>query len=226
MLRRLTLTAAASVAALAPTPATAHNPDPVPEPAEDHLTITVSNTGHATDGTFHLYCHPSTGTHPEPGSACDELDEKTVWGKSPFAPDSGPGERMCTMIYGGPATAHVTGTWAGRPVDARFDRSDGCQIERWDALVPVLPDLRAEDQDTHGPSTHEPGTHGPSTHGPSTHGPGTHEPAGHSPLPGAHRLGQAPVNHPPRQRSQHATGDHVQVSGAGPKGRHGSFTGS
>lgn len=47
------------------------------------------------------------------------------------------------MIYGGPATAHVTGTWAGRPVDSRFDRADGCQIARWDALVPLLPGTRS-----------------------------------------------------------------------------------
>jgi hypothetical protein len=46
------------------------------------------------------------------------------------------------MRYGGPATAHVTGRWAGRPVDAVYDRSNGCEIERWDRLVPLLPDLR------------------------------------------------------------------------------------
>lgn len=55
----------------------------------------------------------------------------------PVPPDS-----VCTMMYGGPATAHVTGTWAGRPVDATFDRSNGCQMARWDRLVPLLPDLR------------------------------------------------------------------------------------
>lgn len=53
---------------------------------------------------------------------------------------------LCTMQYGGSATAHVTGTWAGRPVDARYDRGDGCEIARWDRLVPLLPDLRAEGQ--------------------------------------------------------------------------------
>jgi hypothetical protein len=46
------------------------------------------------------------------------------------------------MQYGGPATAHVTGNWAGRPVDTTYDRSDGCEIARWDRLVPVLPDQR------------------------------------------------------------------------------------
>jgi hypothetical protein len=45
------------------------------------------------------------------------------------------------MLYGGPATAHVTGTWAGRPVDTRFDRSDGCDIARWDRFVPLLPSM-------------------------------------------------------------------------------------
>lgn len=48
---------------------------------------------------------------------------------------------MCTMQYGGPATARVTGTWAGRPVDATYERGNGCEIARWDAMVPVLPEL-------------------------------------------------------------------------------------
>lgn len=89
------------------------------------------------DGTYELRCHPDGGSHPDVGKACATLDQRTTWGKDPFAPVA-PGT-MCTMMYGGPATAHVTGTWAGRPVDARFDRADGCQVARWDALVPLLP---------------------------------------------------------------------------------------
>jgi hypothetical protein len=38
----------------------------------------------------------------------------------------------CTQIYGGPATARVTGTIRGRRVDARFSREDGCEIARWE----------------------------------------------------------------------------------------------
>jgi hypothetical protein len=38
----------------------------------------------------------------------------------------------CTQIYGGPATARVRGTLLGRRVEARFERSDGCQIHRWE----------------------------------------------------------------------------------------------
>jgi hypothetical protein len=109
-------------------------------PSGDHLTVTVRNAGDAADGTFELYCHPGGGSHPDVGGACAALDRGTEWGKDAFTPV--PRGSMCTMQYGGPATAHVTGTWAGQPVDATFDRGDGCQIARWDRLVPLLPDLR------------------------------------------------------------------------------------
>ncbi|MEU9732464.1 SSI family serine proteinase inhibitor [Streptomyces sp. NPDC048002] len=105
----------------------------------DRLTVTVRNAGEA-DGRYELYCHPGAGDHPDVDGACAALDRGTTWGKDTFAPV--PEGSFCTMQYGGPATAHVTGTWAGRPVDARFDRGDGCEIARWDRLVPVLPDLR------------------------------------------------------------------------------------
>ena len=52
-----------------------------------------------------------------------------------------PADVMCTEQYGGPQRARVTGTWHGRAVRASFTRTDGCQIARWDAIVPVLPDL-------------------------------------------------------------------------------------
>ncbi|WNZ10308.1 SSI family serine proteinase inhibitor [Streptomyces sp. 11x1] len=117
---------------------------PMPSPAAgpgDRLTVTVRKAGGGADGTFELRCHPEGGTHPDVREACGRLDRRTTWGTDPFAPvRSG---TVCTMQYGGPATAHVTGTWAGRRVDARFDRGDGCEIARWDDMVPVLPDLRA-----------------------------------------------------------------------------------
>jgi hypothetical protein len=37
----------------------------------------------------------------------------------------------CTQVYGGPATARVTGTLRGRRVSARFELSNGCEISRW-----------------------------------------------------------------------------------------------
>ncbi|WP_231905642.1 SSI family serine proteinase inhibitor [Streptomyces davaonensis] len=108
----------------------------------DHLTVTVRGAGGGTDGRYELYCHPGAGAHPDVAGACAALDRGARWGKDAFAPV--PDGSVCTMQYGGPATAYVTGTWAGRPVDARFDRGDGCEIARWDRLVPVLPDLRPE----------------------------------------------------------------------------------
>ena len=36
--------------------------------------------------------------------------------------------RACAQIYGGPETAHVTGTIAGKRVDRRFTRTNSCAI--------------------------------------------------------------------------------------------------
>jgi hypothetical protein len=43
-------------------------------------------------------------------------------------------ERACTLQYGGPEKAHVTGTIEGREVDVTIDRADGCGIADYDAL--------------------------------------------------------------------------------------------
>ncbi|MFE7298429.1 SSI family serine proteinase inhibitor [Streptomyces sp. NPDC057579] len=104
----------------------------------DHLTITVTRSGSdRTDGRFELYCHPRGGNHFDVRRACDRLDRMTRWGKDAFAPV--PQGAQCTMMYGGPARAHVTGRWAGRPVNADFRRTNGCEIERWSRFEPMLP---------------------------------------------------------------------------------------
>ncbi|MFG2718770.1 SSI family serine proteinase inhibitor [Streptomyces sp. NPDC048416] len=145
MLRRLVVTAAASLAALAAAPAASAGPLPVPLPllggghTEDRLTVTITDNPGA-EGTYTLECHPAGGTHPRAQQACDKLDSVTTWGRDTFAPV--PEGQMCTFIYGGPATAHITGTWAGRPVDATYNRANGCEISRWDKLAPVLPSAR------------------------------------------------------------------------------------
>ncbi|MFI7499528.1 SSI family serine proteinase inhibitor [Streptomyces sp. NPDC049687] len=108
----------------------------------DHLVVTVRRAGGRVDGTFEVWCHPGGGTHPNVSGACRAVDRRTRWGRDAFAP--APSGGVCTLRYGGPATAHVTGRWAGRPVDATYARSDGCEIERWDRMVPLLPDLRPD----------------------------------------------------------------------------------
>ncbi|MFJ5018807.1 SSI family serine proteinase inhibitor [Streptomyces griseoluteus] len=131
---------AAAPALAAPRHATtpALPPPPLPDDRTgDHLTLVVHGAGPGRDGVRQLFCHPEGGDHPDPVAACRVLDENTRWGRDTFAPV--PPDSICTMIDGGPATAHVTGYWAGRPVDADFSRRNGCEIARWDRLVPFLP---------------------------------------------------------------------------------------
>ncbi|MEV6395399.1 SSI family serine proteinase inhibitor [Streptomyces sp. NPDC051907] len=161
MLRRLVLTAAASVAALASAlPAAPASADPLPLPLppllqgsgavveedeqESELTVTTADTGNVrTSGQYELACGPAggKGSHPLPQGACDRLDKLAQEGKNPFAPV--PEDQMCTQQYGGDATAHIVGTWRGQPVDAHFSLKNGCEISRWETLVPVLPKTRS-----------------------------------------------------------------------------------
>ncbi|MEU1801772.1 SSI family serine proteinase inhibitor [Streptomyces sp. NPDC019937] len=142
LLHRLAVTTAAAVAAtvaaLSPAGAT-----PLPLPvsydgeSSDRLVIRVSETGRHFDAVrYVLACHPTGGTHPRARAACRQLDEQTEWGRDPFAPV--PPGAMCTGQYGGEAMATVRGRWAGRPVNARFTRTNGCEIARWNRFSIVL----------------------------------------------------------------------------------------
>ncbi|MFB8140084.1 SSI family serine proteinase inhibitor [Streptomyces parvus] len=112
--------------------------------ARTRLTVSVENTGvPGADGTFELECGPTGGTHPEGQAACDRLAEAgaTRAGRQELFRET-PEGTMCTMIHGGDATARIVGTWEGRAVDTTASRRDGCEIARWNSLVPVLPDVR------------------------------------------------------------------------------------
>lgn len=139
-IRRLAVTATAVLAALSVTPQAlaGTGSGPAEHRPADHLTVTVADSGRArVDDTYELSCHPAKGDHFSPRQACARLDKLTRWGKNPFAPVT-TGTR-CTMQYGGPVSAHVRGRWAGKPVNASFNRENGCEMERWDTLVPLLP---------------------------------------------------------------------------------------
>jgi hypothetical protein len=43
-------------------------------------------------------------------------------------------KRACTLQYGGPEKAHVTGTVEGKDVDVTIERADGCGIADYEAL--------------------------------------------------------------------------------------------
>ena len=105
------------------------------EPAD--LTIVVDD-GKGAKTTWRLTCAPGGGDHPNPAKACAALAEH---GRTVLA--AVPRDQMCTEVYGGPQTAHISGTWQGKPVDIRLSRTDGCQIARWDALAGLIPAARA-----------------------------------------------------------------------------------
>jgi len=137
--RRSAAVGAAVLLAAHTSPSAAHAASaPEPLPRGDRLTVTVQGVGDGADGRYEVRCRPSGGSHPDAAGACAALERNTRWGRDAFAPV--PRDALCTMQYGGPATARVTGTWAGRPVDATYDRANGCAIARWDRLVPLLPE--------------------------------------------------------------------------------------
>jgi hypothetical protein len=49
-----------------------------------------------------------------------------------------PPRTACTQVYGGPATAGVTGKLRGERVAASFDLTDGCEIVRWKRNAALL----------------------------------------------------------------------------------------
>ena len=53
--------------------------------------------------------------------------------------DGVPPDQACTEIYGGPDEAFITGEINGRPVDATVSRRNGCEIDRWERLVGLIP---------------------------------------------------------------------------------------
>jgi hypothetical protein len=96
------------------------------------VTLDADGKGTATK-TWTVICDPPRGDHPDPTGACSQL----AAAEQPFTPL--PTDIMCTEIYGGPATAKITGMWDGQPVSATYSRHNGCEIARWDALSKVLP---------------------------------------------------------------------------------------
>lgn len=96
----------------------------------DQLTI-VYDDGSGQPAIRTLDCGDAATADEQ--DACRQLDDLG----GPLAPV--PAGQMCSMIYGGPQTAHVTGVWDGVPVDQTYRRTDGCEVARWNRMVPALP---------------------------------------------------------------------------------------
>jgi hypothetical protein len=93
----------------------------------DTTRLTVEVTGAGPDPIrIELRCG---GAEPCEQSQLDEL--------AAIAEPRDP-ERACTLQYGGPEQAHMTGTLDGEPVDVTVKRTDGCGIAEYDALFAAL----------------------------------------------------------------------------------------
>lgn len=75
--------------------------------------------------TSTLECPPD-GPRTYSEAACARLEELGDEAFKPLARNI-----ACAQIYGGPQVAEVRGTFDGRPVEARFTRTNACEMERW-----------------------------------------------------------------------------------------------
>lgn len=117
----------------ATSPANDGTPSPSsPTDPETRLTITVTGGEHA-GSEWKLTCGPTGGDHPDSAAACEKLAEL-----SPDAFAEVPEDQACTHIYGGPETADVSGTVDGTEIDTEFNKSGGCEMERYETLGPIL----------------------------------------------------------------------------------------
>lgn len=116
-----------------PTDPAADPTDPA-TPVAAELTVVVDRTGEGATTTWTLTCEPAGGDHPDPEGACAAL--AAAGGRAGLAPT--PMNQACTEQWGGPQTASVTGTVDGERVTARFDRTNGCEISRWETLEPLF----------------------------------------------------------------------------------------
>ena len=76
-----------------------------------------------------LVC-PATAT--DAAAACEQIESLTA------AFDPVPADQACSQQYGGPEQIVLYGRWAGNPVDTTLTRTNGCEIDRYESLAPVL----------------------------------------------------------------------------------------
>lgn len=101
-----------------------------PEELVAHITIHVQKDAKSPERTAVLIC---PGRTPLERDVCAALD---VVAPKVFDPVSE--DRVCTMIYGGPATATMRGTYEDGLVNAAFNQANGCEIGRWNQVLPVF----------------------------------------------------------------------------------------
>ena len=79
----------------------------------------------------------STARHPTDSQACGAAAGISAADLAPTPPGT-----ACTQLFGGPEVATIKGTIRGESVDAQFSRNDGCEIERWAKVEPLLSQVK------------------------------------------------------------------------------------
>jgi hypothetical protein len=100
------------------------------------IVVWAQGKGVGKPHTWTLRCAPAGGTLLNARRACLRLGSLA----SPFAPV--PANVACSLIYGGPQVAFVTGTFRGHLVSTWFKRTDSCQTERWNRVAFLFPIAR------------------------------------------------------------------------------------
>ena len=98
---------------------------------DSSLTVTLDPDGpDGPEGEMTEDVSCEDGTDDEVCQAVAGIDVEAL---GPVSADT-----ACTEIFGGPDTASLEGTIEGEEVDVDLTRANGCEIERFDAAVPLL----------------------------------------------------------------------------------------
>lgn len=101
--------------------------------AEGDVALTVTLDLDGPDGPEEELTEEVSCEEVSDDAACLAVDGIEAADLAPSAP----GE-ICTELFGGPDVATLQGEIDGEDVDAELTRANGCEIERFDAAVPLL----------------------------------------------------------------------------------------
>ena len=96
--------------------------------ADLQVTLDRDGGGGAGPRTVMVRCTPASDSRE-----CAALADMKA---ATFQPT--PPKTACTQQYGGPQVATVEGTLHGKPVNAKFSRTNGCEIARWNEASKLL----------------------------------------------------------------------------------------
>jgi hypothetical protein len=108
--------------------------EPATADTDLRVSLDLDGSGGKAPREAQIVCDPGMDT-----GSCSRVAELDAADLAPVPP-----MQPCTEIYGGPATATIVGTLHGEPVDATLNRQNGCEIERYERVAPLLAEVFRE----------------------------------------------------------------------------------